>query len=305
VKLVLATCQFPTTGDPHRNAGHVVRQMRAARARGADVAHFPEGALSGYAPHDLPSYDGYDWDALRQAADRVLEAAGDLRLWVVLGAAHPLTGTHKPHNSVYVVDDRGRIVDRYDKRFCASAADGTGSELAHYTPGDHPTVFEIAGVRCGVLICHEYRYPELYREHERSGVRLVFHSFHAANVGAAEYRRMQAYVGRPHHRASRGTTLPEITMHAGVGSAAADNHLWISCANSSAPQSCWGAFVVRPDGVTVGRLPRNRGGALITEVELDRSYYDATAAWRRRAMAGRLHSGTLVRDRRSRDRSSL
>jgi len=33
--------------------------------------------------------------------------------------------------------------------------------------------------------------------------------------------------------------------------------------------------------------------------------YDSTAAWRGRAMAGVLHSGTLVSDPRSEDRASL
>jgi deaminated glutathione amidase len=32
--------------------------------------------------------------------------------------------------------------------------------------------------------------------------------------------------------------------------------------------------------------------------------YDSTVAWRERAMAGVLHSGTLVRDPRSADRTS-
>jgi predicted amidohydrolase len=55
-------------------------------------------------------------------------------------------------------------------------------DLAHYTPGDHPSVWELRGVRCGALVCYDYRFPELYREYKREGVELVFHSFHAANV---------------------------------------------------------------------------------------------------------------------------
>lgn len=36
-----------------------------------------------------------------------------------------------------------------------------------------------------VLICYDYRFPELYREYKRSGVEIMFHSFHAANASAA------------------------------------------------------------------------------------------------------------------------
>jgi predicted amidohydrolase len=304
-RLIVATCQFPVSAEPQRNAQWVARQMRAAKARGAHVAHFPECALSGYAGPDLASYAGYDWPALREACERVLALARELRLWVVVGSAHRLSRRHKPHNSLYVVDDRGELVDRYDKRFCAGDRRSRTGDLAHYTPGNHCTVFELRGVRCGAQICHDYRYPELYRESQRRGVELMFHSFHAGGLSAASYRSMQAQVGRRFQRFNPGTTLPEITMPAAMHTAAADNHLWISCSNSSRRNSCWGAFSVRPDGVLAGRLRRHAAGILLTEVDARGRYYDSTAAWRERAMAGRLHSGRLVADPRSKRRRQL
>ena len=94
-------------------------------------------------------------------------------------------------------------------------------------------------------------------------------------------------------------------MPAAMTAAAASNHIWISCSNSSAPESLWPAFLVRADGITVGRLRRNRPGVLVSTVDTDQSLYDSTAAWRRRAMDGRLHSGTLVDDPRSSGRTDL
>lgn len=44
--------------------------------------------------------------------------AGMAVLRVVLGSAHRLSGANNPHNSLYVIDDDGALVDRYDKRFC-------------------------------------------------------------------------------------------------------------------------------------------------------------------------------------------
>jgi deaminated glutathione amidase len=85
--------------------------------------------------------------------------------------------------------------------------------------------------------------------------------------------------------------------------AAACNHVWISCPNSSAPQSAWPAFFVRADGITTGRLRRNVPGVLISAVDTRQDLYDSTATSRDRAMTGTLHSGTLVSDPRSDDRS--
>jgi deaminated glutathione amidase len=68
-ELVVATCQFPVSHDTDRNLSWIKRQMSRAAQRGARVAHYPEGALSGYAGTDFPAFDGFDWDRLDQATE--------------------------------------------------------------------------------------------------------------------------------------------------------------------------------------------------------------------------------------------
>lgn len=305
MKLTVATCQFPIGSDIRKNLRHVSRQIRGAKDGGADVAHFPEACLSGYAGADFVSYEGFDWTLLRECTQRVLDLARQLRLWVVLGSTHPLTGRRKPHNSLYIIDDRGKIVDRYDKMFCSGNRSEKTGDLAHYSPGHHFSVFSIKGVRCGVLICHDYRYPELYREYKRRGVRLVFHSYHAGNIAPEHFKAMQDEVGDRLRRLNPGSTIPGITMPATMIAEAANNHVWISCPNSSARESCWPSFFVRPDGVVTGRLRRNTSSVLVSEVDTDEPIYDSTIDWRDRAMDGVFHSGTLVRDKRSDERTRL
>ena len=116
---------------------------------------------------------------------------------------------------------------------------------------------------------------------------------------------MQAQVGPEHHRLNKGTTYPEITMPATMQAAAASNHVWISCSNSSARHSCWSAFFVRADGVVTGRLRRNTAGILLSTVDTRAPIYDSTSAWRGRVMRGLLHSGRTVRDPRSKNRTRL
>ena len=307
MKLVIATCQFPVEADIGRNLLYVARQMHTAKGRGADVVHFPEACLSGYAGPDFTSCDDLDWSLLRDSTEQVLNLARRLRLWVILGSTHRLTGRHKPHNSLYIIDDRGELVDRYDKMFCAG--DGrpnpqTG-DLANYSPGNHFSVFSINGVLCGALICHDYRYPELYREYKRREVQIIFHSYHAGHIPRERMQAMQDYAGAGLHKLNGGSTLPGITMPAMMQATAAANHVWISCPNSSARESCWGSFFVRPDGVITGRLRLHAAGVLLSTVDTNASLYDSTAAWRARAMRGVLHSGTLIRDQRSDERTRL
>lgn len=308
MQLRVATSQFPVSSDIRTNFSHISRQIETAASGGADIIHFPEAALSGYAGIDFSSYEELDWTELREYTEQVLDLARDHRTWVVLGSTHPLSEDHKPHNSLYIIDDRGEIVDRYDKRFCAgdpSADPSPYNDLAYYTPGNHCSVFEVNGVKCGALICYDYRFPELYRAYERRGVRLMFHSYHAGNIPRERFEEMRAEVGEDVQKFNPGSTIPGITMPATMIGRAGNNHMWISCPNSSTPESCWAAFFVRPDGVITGRLERNEPGVLFSSVNTGASVYDSTEAKRDRAMSGILHSGDLVSDERSDERTTL
>jgi deaminated glutathione amidase len=304
-RLTVGTCQFPVSADVEANVRWISRQAQAAAERGAMVAHFPEGALSGYAGVDFATFGGFDWDSLRRASEQLLDLARALGIWLVVGSAHRLGKDRKPHNSVYVISERGEIVDRYDKRFCSGDAEGRAGDLAHYSPGDHSCTWQIGEVRCGALICYDYRFPELYRQYKQAGVEVVFHSFHAANASPERVTAIGNAIGADLKGSNRAATFtyPGITMPASMTAAAAANHVWISCANSSARESLWPAYFVRADGITAGRLRRNVPGVLITEVDTDAELYDSTVAWRDRALNGTLHSGALVNDRRSADRT--
>ena len=284
-RLQVATCQFPVSEDPRANAHHVLRQIRAAAAKGAQVAHFCEAALSGYAGVEFPSFANYDWHRLRENTERVMRAAGEAGIWVVVGSAHRLSGAHRPHNSVFVIDASGEISGRYDKRFC------TSSDLRHYSPGNRACEFSIRGVKCGVQICYDFRFQELYREAYASGVRLMFHSYHNAHRDPEKLRQEGNIWGH----------IVPSTMH----TYAANNHMWISATNSSRPQSCWPGFFVHPDGREAGRLRLHSSGVLVNEVDTTRRFYDAPSPWRDRVLKGILHSGELVQDKRSRSTTEL
>jgi deaminated glutathione amidase len=307
----VATSQFPVSADVDANRRHILSQLDVAAQRGARVAHFPEAALSGYAGADHGGFAEWgtpEWERLRAATRQVMAHCERLRLWAVLGSAHQLSDGRKPHNCLYVISDRGEIADRYDKRFCSGNAAGTSGDLAHYSPGDHPVTWDIDGVRCGALICFDYRFPELYRQYAALGVRLVLHSFHAGGVPPDQVALIGAAIGVGLAGVNPAPTLtyPGITMPAGMTAAAASNFVWISCPNTSAPESLWPAFMVRADGVTTSRLARNEPGLLFTTVDTMAPLYDGAAAWRQRAIAGVLHSGTAVTgDPRSADHTAL
>ncbi|MBT3272464.1 MAG: carbon-nitrogen hydrolase family protein [Spirochaetales bacterium] len=291
MKLCIATCQFAIGGDPAANTRAVLRQMGTAKARGAHIVHFPETALSGYAGKDIKSVGAIDWDVLINCTETIMAAAKKMKLWVVVGSAHRLTGKHKPHNSLYIISDKGDLVERYDKMFCTGDSKAASRDLLHYSPGDHLCVFTVKGLTCGALICHDFRYQELFREYKRKGVQVLFHSYHNGHLTKEEIETN----GNIH-----GVIVPP-TMQA----YAANNYMWISANNTSRKESSWPGFFVQPDGVISGRLSRNKAGVLISEVDTAKKFYDASVNWRDRAMKGIYHSGKVVKDGRSSERCEL
>ena len=141
-----------------------------------------------------------------------------------------------------------------------------------------------------MLICYDYRFPELYREYKRRGVQVLFQSFHNARSTVVDDESYDIW-----------RTIVPATM----ACRAAENHFWVSANNSTTRPSRWASFAVRPDGAIVGRLKLHRPGVLVTEMALDPSFFDAPGPWREAAMNGQLHSGSLVDDPRSRDATCL
>ena len=288
--LRVATCQFSVEPEIAHNCKFVLRQMKTAAESDADVVHFSECALSGYLGVDVPNVQALDWDELAAATRDIQTAAKNYGQWVLLGSTHRLGGKNKPHNCVYVIDPGGNIVERYDKRFCTGKGGRRPTmDLKHYSPGNRPCVFKVRGVTCGVLICYDYRFPELYREYKQLGVSVIFQSFHNARKTVVEDESYDIW-----------KTIVPATM----STRAAENHFWVSANNSTTRPSRWASFAVRPDGAIVGKLKKHTPGVLITEMPI-KTYFDAPGPWRDRAMRGQLHSGEVIDDPRSSDVTCL
>ena len=62
--LILAVAQTPIAADPVQN-GEVIRtQMHTAKAQGARLVQFPEGAASGYSKSEIKDWAEVDWPTL-------------------------------------------------------------------------------------------------------------------------------------------------------------------------------------------------------------------------------------------------
>jgi predicted amidohydrolase len=172
--LKIAVAQSRISPEVRENGREIRRLMRAAQADGAAMVQFPEGAMSGCSKAQIKGWDGFAWDVLVEELQWTADLARELGLWVVVGSSHRLTPPHRPHNSLYVISDRGEVATRYDKRFLSH------TEVSRWhTPGRDPCVFEVDGWRFGCALCIEIQFPELFREYAEKDVDCVLFSAYA------------------------------------------------------------------------------------------------------------------------------
>lgn len=287
----LAVAQTPVREDPRdvdalRESGRQVRAlMREASTRGARIVHFPEGAIC--FPHKLVmSVDGPDavgpadwnrcqWPVLQAELTAIIELAGELRLWTVIASVHRLTEPNRPHNSLYVISDRGEVVTRYDERLLSN------TKVSYmYSPGSLPVTFDVDGVRFGCLLGMEIHYPELFAEYESLDVDCVLFSTTGVSPGNAAAQAQ--------------------------GHAAANSY-WVSFSVPTQHSATAPSGVIAPGGDWLERCPAD-GSSSVAVVDLDDGSEVAAQAvayarpWRRKARAG--YAGHQVTDPRSEDRTA-
>ncbi|MCO8271478.1 carbon-nitrogen hydrolase family protein [Actinoplanes sp. TRM 88003] len=159
----VAVCQVNSRADRNHNLQVARDQLERAAAAGAELAVLPEYVdylgPGETAPKPEPA-DG-------EFAEFFATAARELGLWVHAGSFHESgPDPQRTYNTSLVFDPSGGLVARYRKIHLYDveiAGRVSYQESRSVAPGDETVVAEIAGVRTGLSICYDLRFPELYR----------------------------------------------------------------------------------------------------------------------------------------------
>jgi NAD+ synthase (glutamine-hydrolysing) len=144
----IALCQVNTTvGDLDGNVQRIIGALDVAEAAGADLAAFPELAITGYPPEDLVLKPGFVADNVA-ALHKVAARTG--RCVAIVGFVDPGLDLH----NAAAICARGEVVGTYRKRLLPNYA--VFDEQRYFTPGAGALeLYEIAGVRVGVSVCED------------------------------------------------------------------------------------------------------------------------------------------------------
>jgi NAD+ synthase (glutamine-hydrolysing) len=179
LRLALAQVN-PTVGDLAGNA-HLVERLRAKAERaGADLAVFPELAITGYPPEDLLLKRSFVDENLR----RLKSIAATTRETAIVVGFVDRTDAGI-HNAAAVLSRRS-IRGVYHKAWLPNY--GVFDEMRYFVPGARYPVFTIAGVRVGVSVCEDAWIGEgPVRALARAGAEVV------VNINASPYHMNKSF----------------------------------------------------------------------------------------------------------------
>ncbi len=159
----VAVCQLNARESRDDNLAVARGLLERAAESGARLAVLPEYVDYLGPGAGAPKPEGADGEFAAFFA----EAARELGIWVHAGSFHEAgPDERRTFNTTLVFDPRGELRARYRKIHLYDveiAGRVSYQESRSVAPGEETVVTEIDGVRTGLSICYDLRFPELYR----------------------------------------------------------------------------------------------------------------------------------------------
>jgi len=151
----------------------IKRSLSEASAQGAEIVCFPEAYLPGLRGQDFEVLP-FDQTQQERALQAVTQWARKYAVATILSMERLITAGRQI--VAFVIDARGQMQGYQTK----NQLDPTEDQF--YVPGNTRRLFEIHGMKFGVVICHEgWRYPETVRWAAVRGAKIVFHPHHTGS----------------------------------------------------------------------------------------------------------------------------
>ncbi len=165
MKIALASPHLPESiADGLETLKEMVKE---AAARRAEIICFPESYIPGY-PLKEHTVENSSEQKMKDALQKACAIAKENSIAIIL----PMDWYHNNEalNVAFVISPDGKVMGYQTKNQLDP------SEDTRWLPGTKRNIFELNGVRFGIVICHEgFRYPETVRWAARHGAAIVFH----------------------------------------------------------------------------------------------------------------------------------
>ena len=246
----VALLQTRTPATPEAALAHVLPLVREAAAGGASLIATPEGT-------NLLQRDKAKLAALLKPIEEDLvvaglrEAARTLGVHLLVGSVLVRREDGKAANRQVLIAPDGGIAATYDKLHMFDVDLPTGERVREsetYEPGDRAVTAEAGGLRLGLSVCYDVRFPALYR---------------ALALAGAEALAVPAAFTRPTGEAHWEVLLRARAIETGsyvLAPAQGGFH--------EDGRGTWGrSLAIGPWGEIIGRLDHDEPGVLLAEID--------------------------------------
>jgi predicted amidohydrolase len=226
----------------------IQRLLSEASAQGADIVCFPEAYLPGLRGQD---FEVLPFDQTQQ--ERTLQVVAQ---WARTHAVATILGTERVTEAgrqivAYVIDAGGQILGYQTKNQIDPAED------RFYVPGNTRRLFEVKGVKIGVVICHEgWRYPETVRWAAMRGARIVFHPHHTGSDREGVRLTQWGAAGGPYYEKAMIMRSME-------------NTIYFASVNYALRFQESATSLITPSGQCQAYLPYGQEGVLVQAVKVE------------------------------------
>lgn len=170
-KIKLLAIQMESAiGDVELNI-ETVRNLLIAnlnKYEGVDFVFLPELWTVGW---DCPSFPNSAATIEDSNAIKMLKATAKEFNVNVIGGSFVEKKGNKLYNTCPVINRSGKLVCTYNKNHLYSYNGDT--ENKYITVGNNPVLVELDGVKIGLTICYDIRFPEIYRAYRKAGADIL------------------------------------------------------------------------------------------------------------------------------------
>ncbi len=171
-----AIAQLDSAVELENNLNKSLAFIKRAAANNCSLIAFPEFFLQRAEAETLRKTPAIDYQT---ALESLQKMAADIDLHILVGSVpYPTDQAQQTfYNRTIVFNNHGFKTATYDKIHLFSARFKNQPEISEkemFTNGSKITVENIDGISCGLAICYDLRFPELFRKQSEGGAELFF-----------------------------------------------------------------------------------------------------------------------------------
>lgn len=195
-KMIVAAVQMVSRNDIAENLARAAALIESGVRQGARLIVLPENFAAFGGGRQLEI--GISEQAGNGPIRKFLATQSRMHKVWIIGGSIPIADSPDPKRvfaACLVFNPQGEQVARYNKMhlFDVDVEDKQGSyrESEHFYPGVAPATVDIEGIRVGLAVCYDLRFPELFRAMWHDGAQLfVLPSAFTFVTGAAHWESL-------------------------------------------------------------------------------------------------------------------